>query len=312
VVWQDNTVGAWGGGADVEIMHVVYSSSTGWSNTMVISDGYNGTYWNNAASNDPAITADGLGNVYVVWEDDTNGVGTWGTDVEIMHVVYSPSTGWSDAAVISDGHNGIYWNSGPSNDPAIAIGSGNIIYVVWEDTLAGAAWGGDTEIMYSSYSESTGWILPRVISDGFDGTYWNVGLSVNPDIIIDANGVVHVLWDDFTSGVWGSDYEIMHANYTISNGWSNVTIISDGYGGVYWNNGNSQYVATKYGNGKVHVVWSDTTDGIWGVDTEIMYSNIPIHIASQAPAIPFGNFYLIFMIVGIVAILFYVKKKINI
>ncbi|MFX0135281.1 MAG: hypothetical protein ACFFDN_16675, partial [Candidatus Hodarchaeota archaeon] len=71
-------------------------------------------------------------------------------------------------------------------------------------------------------------------------------------------------------GEWGNDSEIMYVNYTAS-GWSNATAISDIYG---WNDGDSEYASvTVDGSGNMHVVWSDHTDGEWGVDKEIMYAN---------------------------------------
>jgi len=111
--------------------------------------------------------------------------------------------------------------------------------VVWYDGTAGP-WGTDYEIMYVNYSSSAGWSNATVISDGFEGTYWNDGSSYYPSIAVDNSGNVHVVWEDDTAGPWGTDYEIMYVNYSSSAGWSNATVISDGFGGVYWNDGNSQ------------------------------------------------------------------------
>ena len=266
VVWNDATVGPWG--TDVEIMYVNYSSSAGWSNATVISD--DGTKWNNGNSYQPSIAIDNNGNLHVVWHDWT--AGPWGTDEEIMYVNYSSSTGWSNATVISD--DGANWNNGNSESPSIAMDNGGNVHVVWHDYTDGP-WGTDEEIMYANYSSLTGWSNATVISD--DGTNWNNGWSESASIAIDNNGNLHVGWSDATAGPWtsGEDVEIMYVKYSSLAGWSNATVISDGYGGIYWNNGDSYYPSIAIdNNGNVHVVWEDDTDGPWGNDCEIMYTFI--------------------------------------
>ncbi len=60
-----------------------------------------------------------------------------------------------------------------------------------------------------------------VISDGYDGTYWNDGKSYDAAIAVDSSDRVHVVWEDYTDGVWGTDSEIMYATYNNATGWSN-------------------------------------------------------------------------------------------
>jgi hypothetical protein len=265
VVWQDGTDGVWG--TDYEIMYVNYIPSDGWSNITVISDGYSGSYWNDGYSSDPAIAIDSHDRIHVVFEDDTDGV--WGTDYELMYVHYTPSIGWSNITVISDGYSGIYWNDGYSYEPSIVIDSDDNIHVVWYDYTDGI-WGSDTEIMYVKYTEGAGWSNATVISDGYNGSYWNEGGSDYPKMEID-NDILHVVWVDQTDGIWGTDYEIMYVKYTEGAGWSNATVISDGYGGSYWNDDYSQDPSITCLNGEIHVVWEDGTDGEWGIDYEIMH-----------------------------------------
>ncbi len=270
VVWSNNTDGQWG--IDVEIMYANYSSSTGWSNATVISDGFGGIYWNDGSSYEPSIAIDNGGNLHVVWYDYTTG--PWGNDIEIMYVNYSTSAGWFNATVISDDNTN--WNDGWSSSPSIAIDNNDNIHVVWSDNTDGP-WRSnsmDYEIMYVNYSSSAEWSNATVISDGFEGIYWNDGTSYDPSIAIDNNGNVHVVWDDGTVGPWGNDGEVMYANYSSSAGWSNATLISDGFGGIYWNDGYSQEPSIAIdNNGNIHVVWYDNTVGPWGNDDEIMYAN---------------------------------------
>ncbi|MHA1509600.1 MAG: hypothetical protein ACTSO6_12955 [Promethearchaeota archaeon] len=307
VVWEDFTDGAWG--TDIEIMYATYTTSTGWSNVTIISDGYDGSYWNDAGSYNPAIAIDRSDKVHVVWDDYTDGV--WGVDAEIMYATYTTATGWSNVTIISDGLNNIYWNDGLSTNPAIAVDSSNDVHVVWHDATYGV-WGTDAEIMYAHFTSDFGWLLPRIISDGYNGSYWNDGHSYNPKIAVDRSNAVHVVWEDRTDGVWGTDDEIMYVNFTKTNSWSNITVLSEGYNGVYWNNGHSRDATIAISTNQVHVVWEDGTDGVWGTDYEIMYTNfaIPVPPVVSGPGgIPFGNFYLLFIAVSIIGLVAYKKRK---
>ncbi len=266
VAWHDLTDGPWG--TDTEIMYVNHSSSAGWSNATVISD--DGTNWNNDESISPSIAIDNGGNIHVVWHDLTDG--PWGTDGEIMYVNHSSSAGWSNAIVISD--DGTNWNNGDSRNPSIAVDNGGNVHVVWHDFTDGS-WGTDIEIMYVNHSSSAGWSNVIVISD--DGTTWNDGASYEPSITVDNGGNIHVVWYDSTYGPWtsGADTEIMYVKYSSLAGWSNATVISDGSGGIYWNDDDSEYPSIAVDNGgNAHVVWHDFTDGPWGTDSEIMYTFI--------------------------------------
>ena len=112
----------------------------------------------------------------------------------------SSAVDFSNATVVSDGFNGTYWNNGGSSDTAIAVDSSDKVHIVWYDDTDGV-WGIDREIMYATYTDSTGWSNATVISDGYGGTYWNNGLSVHPAIAVDSSDKVHVVWEDYTNGV---------------------------------------------------------------------------------------------------------------
>ncbi len=267
VVWHDATNGEWG--TDLEIMYTNYTAS-GWSNATAISDLYG---WNNGESYWPSVTVDGSGNVHVVWNDYTaGGWGGGGSDPEIFYTNYTAS-GWSNATAISDLYG---WNNGESYRPSVAAdGSGNV-HVVWEDDTDGA-WGTDIEIFYTKYTAS-GWSNPIAISDLYG---WNNGESYRPSVAADGSGNVYVVWQDLTSGAWGTDDEIMYANYTAA-GWSDATVISDLYG---WNNDFSGGPSIAVdGTGNLHVVWHDDTDGEWGTDYEIMYTILTEKPSSSNPS----------------------------
>ena len=311
VVWYDFTAGIWGGGGDSEIMYVTYTTVSGWSNATVISDGFGGVYWNDKNSFSPAIAVDSNNAVHVVWYDLTDGI--WGTDVEIMYADYTTVSGWSNATVISDGFGGVYWNDGASTHPAIAVDSNDVVHVVWEDDTAGT-WGADTEIMYANYTSTMDWSNISIISDGHNNIYWNNGESVHPAIAVDSNNVVHVVWSDYTIGGWGggvTDSEIMHTEYTSISGWSLPLVISDGFGGVFWNDAPSSLPFITAGTDKVYIVWGDETDGVWGTDTEIMFTSIsiPAPPITTTGTIPGYNIFILLFGVFAVTYLFIRRKQ---
>jgi hypothetical protein len=189
----------------------------------------------------------------------------------------------SEVQSVSDGYGGIWWNSGDSCFPTIAMGPTGELHAVWADDTNGK-WGTDEEIMYATYTSASGWSNATVISDGYGGTWWNTGNSYCPDIAVDGQGVVHVVWYDGTPGWWGSDAEIMYANYSAAQGWSNATVLSDDH--TQWNTGDSSKPAIAVGaNGSLHVVWTDRTDGPWGTDTEIMYAHYSPGVGWSAPLV---------------------------
>jgi deoxycytidylate deaminase len=222
----------------------------------------------------------------------------------------SSAVAFSNATVVSDGYNGSYWNDGKSYDAAIAIDSSDKVHLVWEDTTDGV-WGTDAEIMYATYINAIGWSNATVISDGYNGSYWNGGGSYNSAIAIDSSDKVHVVWADQTDGVWGIDSEIMYATNNNATGWSNAIVISDGYNGIYWNDCQSRDPTIAISINEVHVVWEDNTDGVWGTDFEIMHINfeIPVPPIIIPGSIPFGNFYLLFIAISIIGLVTYRKRK---
>jgi hypothetical protein len=284
VVWSDYSNGKWTNSFDdAEIMYVNYSFTTSqWSNVTILSDGWNNVWgWNNGSSEDPAIDTDNSGNIHVVWQDRTEGNWTGGmNDSEIMYVKYSVATGkWSNITIISDTSTG--WNDDLSADPDIDIDSMGNIHVIWEDRTNGS-WGVDEEIMWTMYNASSSkWLNASVISDGYNDVWgWNTGDCDDPKIEVDNLGNAHAAWGDYSNGTWRSDIlaydddEIMYAKYSASTSqWSNITVISDGHSGVWWNVGESENVDISVDSlGIIHLVWEDSTNGTWGNDDEIMYS----------------------------------------
>jgi len=175
---------------------------------------------------------------------------------------FNAVSNWSNATVISDLYG---WNLLNSYHPSIAIDSNNNLHVVWDD-FTNSEWGTDSEIFYINNTGS-GWSNATAISDLYG---WNDGESSYPDIAVDKNNNLHVVWEDDTDGEWGTDKEIFYITYTGSS-WSNATVISDLYG---WNDKDCYHpMVAVDNNDNLHVVWWDYTSGEWGADTEIFYVN---------------------------------------
>jgi hypothetical protein len=242
-----------------------------WPNATCVSDGWNGTYWNNNDSVCPTIATGSDGNVHAVWQDDTDG--PWGNDIEIMYAKWTATGGWSNATCVSDGWGGVNWNSGDSLNPTIALGLDGTVHVAWSDSTV-SPWGSDSDILYTNWTAASGWSNASLVSDTWNGGYWNNGFSICPTIAVGSDGTVHLAWWDDTDGSWGIDTEIFYAKWIASGGWSLVTCVSDGWGGAYWNTGTSERPAIAVGvDGTVHLVWQDNTlFQLWGSDPEILHA----------------------------------------
>jgi hypothetical protein len=316
VVWSDYTNGPWGSGSDLEILHSIYNSTLRqWSNATCVSDPVDWVNWNTGSSSSPSIAIDSNDNAHVVWGDLTNG--PWGSDWDILHSYFNPTTKqWSNATCVSDPIDWVDWNVGNSLGASITMDSNGNGHVTWTENTDGP-WGTDKEILYSSYNAITKqWTNASCISDGFGGTNWNDADSGYSSIAVDSNDNVFVVWVDATNGPWGDgslETEILFATLnSVSDQWSNATCISDPVPWINWNSGDSSFPSIAVdGNDKIHVVWSDETPGPWGTDSDILHAVITFNDSStnNPSNIPFGDFYALFMVIGIISLIFFIKRK---
>ncbi|MBN1216911.1 MAG: winged helix-turn-helix transcriptional regulator [Candidatus Lokiarchaeota archaeon] len=231
IIWSDYTEGIWG--YDQDIVYVSSIDGISWSNVSLISDDL--TDWNNRDSISPDIMIDNTNTLHVVWSDDTDGI--WGTDREIMYASSIDGILWSNATVISDGYSGYYWNNNNSYSPSLSLDNINTPHVVWSDDTDGI-WGTDREIMHVSLVIGILWSNATVISDGYNGYYWNDGASNSAKIAFDNDNNIHIIWSDDTDGNWGIDREIMHVFSSDGLTWTNITILSDQLSSLNYNSNN--------------------------------------------------------------------------
>ena len=192
--------------------------------------------WNSGSSEYPAIAVDTNNHIYVVWQDDTTGghntyykkstnggvnwTGkriTWSgaiyPDIAIdsndhIHVVYMTYPGIHYKKSTNGGANWtgkrITWMTDGSYcslfDPAIAVDSNNHLHVVFSIYCGGTA--GYRAIYYKKSTDGgTHWLKSLLVAV-------TVEYSYEPDIAIDSNGHIHVVWEDEVNE---TKYEIFYA-----------------------------------------------------------------------------------------------------
>jgi len=207
----------WG---DTTIFYAKRSSDGIWLGPQNISD-------NSGWSGYPQLAVDAGGAVHVVWQDSAPG------NYNIFYARRSSDGIWSGPQNISN-------NSGDSWQPQLAVDAGGAVHVVWSDSTPG-----NSDIFYAKRSSDGIWSGPQNISD-------DSGWSAKPQLAVDADGAVHVVWGDTT---------IFYAKRSSDGIWSGPQNISDDSG---WS-GYPQLAVDA--GGAVHVVWSSTVPG----DYDILY-----------------------------------------
>ena len=159
VVWQDDTPG------NAEIYYMKSEDrGTTWGAARRLT-------WEYGASQRPAIAVDSSDRIHVVWQDDKSGT---------TEIYYKGSTdggaSWSSAKRLT-------WTSGISEYPALAVGSGTNIYVVWHDDTPG------TQEIYFKGSTDGGatWNSARRLT-------WASSDCWTPAIVKGSGNALHVFW----------------------------------------------------------------------------------------------------------------------
>jgi len=137
------------------------------------------------------------------------------------------------------------WSVGASRYPAVAIGTGDEIHIVYEDRSPG-----NYEVYFkrSSNGGST-WITKRLT--------WSSGNSYNPVVAVDLSNHIHIVWQD---NALGNNHEINHKKST--DGGTNWT-----HKRLTYSPGDSYTPAIAIdSHNHIHLVWSD-----WTNDPQIYY-----------------------------------------
>ena len=217
VVWQDDTNGNY----DV---YFAYSPDNGRNFESI-----RNLSKNNGTSELPQVTAEG-NNVYVVWQDNTNG----NYDV---YFAYSPDNGRNFESI-----RNLSKNNGTSELPQVTA-EGNNVYVVWQDNTNG------NYDVYLAYSPDNGRNFESIRN-----LSKNNGTSELPQVTAEGNNV-YVVWQDNTNG----NYDVYFA-YSPDNGRNFESIRN-----LSKNNGTSELPQVTAEGNNVYVVWQDNTNGNYDV-----------------------------------------------
>lgn len=213
-----------------------------------------------ANSRQPSIFADSDGNVHLVWEDKADYLDA-GTDRDIFYKRFdAASSAWTSAEVISTD------SSGRSDDPSIAVGSSGNIHVAWSDESDILDAGTDFDIFYKRFDhQASAWMPTEVISEGMG---YSAG-SHTPDLSLDHDGNVHVVWVDWSSyldsGVGG---DIYYRQRDSTSSWGAIELVSSE------STEGSEFDPSLGidAEGNVHVAWVDRTDYMGaGSDRDVWY-----------------------------------------
>ena len=280
VVWQDDTAG----NAEIYYERSEDGGAT-WGPARRLT-------WNSGSSQYPAMATDLYGNIHIVWQDDTPG------NPEIYYRKSEDGgTSWGAARRLT-------WTANASQYPAAAVGSGDGIHVVWQDSPPG-----NFEIYYrGSLDGGTTWNPVKRLT-------WTSLDSWRPAITRGSGNSLHIVWSDDTPGIdavyykrstnggttwsgakrltWNADWNFnpsiaMDSAATLHMAWrrdyaydeADIFYMSSTNGGVTWsvglaltsNNGRSyDPVLAIDSTDTIHIVWYDGWDEYLSGVPEIYY-----------------------------------------
>jgi hypothetical protein len=237
VAWQDNRRGNW----DIYVSRS--SDGVTWQNAVCVTD-------SNDNQTRPAIAVDGANppRVYVAYEDD--GAGNQNICVTSSTTSFATKT---TTQVTSHATN--------QTEPALAVGAGNVAYVVWTDARNGL-----TDIYGAS---SASWTNVAFVTGS--GDQHSPALAVEP-----GTSVLHLVWCD--DAVGGSD--ILHAGSTGLPGspLAGTCIVDDTS-----NAGQSApaiiAVRDSFDNTHVYVCWQDYRSAGDTADSDLYFAEIRSGVA---------------------------------
>lgn len=184
--------------------------------------------WISGWSECPAIAIDAGNTIHIAWHvyisEPFNG-----------EIYYKKST---DGGTTWSANKRLTFNSGHSLWPAIAVGSGNAVHVVWHDDTPGYY-----AIFYKGSSDGgTTWTASRNLTAA-------LSYAMYPDMTIDSNNAIHLVWEGSSSEVYYKQSSDGGATWSPSKRFT-------------WTAGLSgQPVIALDSSQAIHVIWTDNTPG---------------------------------------------------
>jgi ribosomal protein L31/fibronectin type 3 domain-containing protein len=252
IAWDDYTNYA-GSGTERDIFYKRWdASSSAWTITEVVSTE------STATSYSPSLAVDTLGNLHIAWEDwtDYNGAGTGG---DIFYKRWDASTSsWTITEVVSTE------STDTSRTPSLAVDAAGDVHIAWNDQTDYAGAGTEMDIFYKRWNTTSSlWTTTEVVSTESTGSSWH------PSLVADAEGNVHITWQDRTDYAGaGTDYDIFYKHWDASTSiWTTTEVISTESTSHSYHPSLAIDIA-----GNVHIAWEDWTDyNGAGTDYDIFY-----------------------------------------
>ena len=173
----------------------------------------------------PAIAADAGCALHLVYNDWAGA----GTKWDLFYRKRRSSGTWTSpqniARLAEDAHA-----------PAIAVGPGDSLHVVWDNLVYNGDWRQD--IFYTGKAPGQGWATPENVTNSPPSYYWSA-----PVVAVDGSGTVHVVWD-------GLKYVYRPAN--------RPSWIWESYGAS-----GSDPAMTADAAGRIHMVWAGSDGDIY-------------------------------------------------
>ncbi len=196
-VWQRQ---GYGSTPNSEVWYAYAAPGGGWGGTPInVSSSY-------GASEYPTLTIDSDDNVYVFWKDSGEDIFA---DKKVLLRKHSQGVGWDvDYTNVSNTTgNGSY----STMDPCAVVGPGGIIHLVWKDSQPG-----NREIFYKACVDGIWDASPTNVSETSTA-------SGRPSISVDHTGLLCVVWEEKTDGVY---YDIVRKTRASGDVWSEMVNIS--------------------------------------------------------------------------------------
>lgn len=206
-----------------------------------------------ALGNDkPATVRDGSGNIWAAWHAGPVG----GRDIYVGKLTAGADAFGASVRVTS--------SSGDEANPAIAVGSDNRLYVVWQDNRRG-----NWDIYGSTSTDGTSWVTERRIVDSSDNESFN---QVNPALAVDGRSPSHayVVWQDDRAG----NYDVYIAESIDAFATNVITQVTSN------TSNQTSPVAAVGSSNTVYVLWTDARNPANGTDiygaSGSPWTNVPV------------------------------------
>ena len=211
VVWLDLTDYT-GCGTDIDVFYKYKDSFTQtWSITEVVSIDSTSmdTY-------EPRIAVDSMGNIHILWQDDTDILGS-GSDTDIFYRFWNSSShSWGSTELVSTE------STGSSDYPSIAVDCYDKVHVCWPDITDILGAGTDRDIFYKSRDLTSLWTTTELVSNE------STSSANYPSLGADMEGNIHVVWDDMTQYDGSGDDRDIFYKYrdSYTGNWSLPEVVS--------------------------------------------------------------------------------------